>query len=245
MAGGGGEAFFLSDSGGQSSPRPGRGVRPDRQGSEAVLVGRLLGWQPQAIPQAMMMLASHSSGYGGTGSLPGHPVTDDPLGAGGRPPGRGCKTAESEGPWENVRAGTRGWHGRITYRNSVPSGNSACVDFILLITLPSTALSSGRFLVLLCHVLPGSGVPGAKNVPSPGVESVPTPRGGRFVKTGRPHARGHTPALVYTGSAHACTYTCVLACTRVHEAHIYTQRGVHACRHVHTHGHANLGAAHG
>lgn len=96
MAGGG--TCFLSDSGAHSSLHPGQGVPPGRQGSEAVLVGRLLVWQPQAIPRAMMMMfARDSSGYGGVGGPSGHPVTDDPPGAGGRPPGQGCRTAGVRG----------------------------------------------------------------------------------------------------------------------------------------------------
>lgn len=46
---------------GHSSLRPGQGAPPGRQGSEAVLVGRLVAWQPQAIPQAMIMFARDSS----------------------------------------------------------------------------------------------------------------------------------------------------------------------------------------
>lgn len=59
MAGGGtlSERFW-----GHSSLRPGQGAPPGRQGSEAVLVGRLVAWQPQAIPQAMMMFEETARG---------------------------------------------------------------------------------------------------------------------------------------------------------------------------------------
>lgn len=142
----------------------------------------------------------------------------------GRPTGNeDAGRPASQGPWENVLAGTRGWHRGITYRNLVPSGNLGCADFVLLIKLPSMASSSRCFLVLVCHVL-------SRLREDPGVKSVPTPRGQECAHAPRWTLR--QDRLTTRLWAHACICTCVLACTWVYKAHIYTDKGAYT--HAHT-----------
>lgn len=142
------------------------------------------------------------------------------------PQGKGAGRPASEEPWENVPAGARGWHRGIAYWNWVPSGNSACADFRLLITLPSTALSSA---------FPGASVPCAFPAREyPGAKSVPTPWAGHFLRTRWPHAWGHTHAHVHTGSARVYVYTRVLVYMGARDTYKYTQRGTQMQTRAHT-----------